>query len=130
MTETRKQRILIIEDDKHAVTVYKKKLEAEYELMFAMDGVEGIRIAKEKSPDFIVLDLILPGEASGMRVLSDLKEYEITKDIPILVLTNLEGQHQTVIENGALDCLIKSNTSINQVATMINRYFDNYNKKG
>jgi len=84
-------KILFIEDEptlqKELHEVLKQE---EYEIFGAFDGVEGLEIAKKEKPDLILLDLILP-KKDGFEVLKELKEDDNTKDIPVIVLTNLEG---------------------------------------
>ena len=89
-----KKTILFVEDDIATIDVYKTALE---EAGFNVDpmllGEEAIRKIKEieqgeaKKPDLVLLDLLLP-DINGIEVLEELKKYEKTKDIPVLILTN------------------------------------------
>lgn len=85
-----KENILIVEDDPQTVKLIKFILEKEdYSAISAKDGEEGLQMAREKKPDLIVLDLMLPG-MDGYRVCEILKANPKTKEIPILVLTALD----------------------------------------
>ncbi|MBA7471616.1 Alkaline phosphatase synthesis transcriptional regulatory protein PhoP [subsurface metagenome] len=85
-----KLNILIIEDDPQTVKLIKFILEKEdYSTISAKDGEEGLQMAREKKPDLIVLDLMLPG-IDGYRVCEILKANPVTKEIPVVVLTALD----------------------------------------
>jgi len=85
-----KGNILIVEDDPQTVKLIKFILEKEdYSTISAKDGEEGLQMAREKKPDLIVLDLMLPG-MDGYRVCEILKANPKTKEIPVIVLTALD----------------------------------------
>lgn len=85
-----KLNILIVEDDPQTVKLIKFILEKEdYSTISAKDGEEGLQMAREKKPDLIVLDLMLPG-IDGYRVCEILKANPVTKEIPVIVLTALD----------------------------------------
>jgi DNA-binding response OmpR family regulator len=85
-----KGNILIVEDNPQTVKLIKFILEKEdYSTISAKDGEEGLQMAREKKPDLIVLDLMLPG-MDGYRVCEILKANPNTKEIPVLVLTALD----------------------------------------
>jgi two-component system alkaline phosphatase synthesis response regulator PhoP len=85
-----KGNILIVEDDHQTMKLIKFILEKEhYSTISAKDGEEGLQMAREKKPDMIVLDLMLPG-MDGYRVCEILKANPKTKETPILVLTALD----------------------------------------
>ncbi len=65
--------ILIIEDEALMAAALKKKLESEgFQSLWANDGAEGLKVALDKHPDLILLDIILP-TMDGMTVLSKLR---------------------------------------------------------
>ena len=78
-------RVLVVEDNKNLATGLRNNLEIEgYEVDVAADGPTGLDLARSKSPDLIVLDLMLPG-MDGYRVLKTLREEGI--DTPVLILS-------------------------------------------
>lgn len=108
---SKKQKILLIEDDPDQIFLYRSKFELEgFELISARYGAEGLRLAKEQKPDIILLDLVLIAE-SGLDVLANLKKDPATKDIPVLILTNLvqKDVKNKAKEQGAVDFLVKTN---------------------
>ncbi len=116
-----KKKILVVEDDQFLIKVYKNKLEEEgFDVYLAVNGVEGIQKANEHMPDIILLDMMLPVK-NGFEVLEDLKANDKTKDIPVMILSNL-GQESDIekgISLGAIDFLVKANYSINEVTDKI-----------
>ena len=89
------KKILFIEDEAALQKSMGDFLEGNgYKVFHALDGEIGLQLAnpkeKEKKPDLILLDLILP-KLDGFEVLKRLKADEETKEIPVIILTNLEG---------------------------------------
>src|SRR3989344_3912910 len=85
------KRILFIEDESALQKTLGDLLSQEgYEVTPALDGEIGLKLAFSKKPDLILLDLIMP-KVNGFEVLKKLKETDETKDIPVIVLTNLES---------------------------------------
>lgn len=76
----------------------------------ASDGEAGLALVRSEMPDLVLLDLILP-KLDGFSVLQELKKDEKTKDIPVMVLTNLESADdvEKVIALGATTYLVKAN---------------------
>ena len=79
------ERILLIEDDPSIVAGLELNLSLEgYEVLTAADGESGYRLAVEKEPDLVVLDIMLPG-VNGLEVLRRLRQ--VDADVPVLLLT-------------------------------------------
>ena len=115
--------IVFIEDEAAIQKTFSDALQKEdYEITSALDGEIGLRLAKEKIPDLILLDLVLP-KMNGFEVLSALKSDAATKDIPVIVLTNLEQMEdiQKAIDLGARTYLVKSNYNLPEVVTMVKK---------
>lgn len=115
------KKILFIEDESALQKTFGEILGKEgYEVTPALDGELGIKLAKAKKPDLILLDLILP-KINGFDVLKQLKADEETKEIPVIVLTNLEGigDVDKVIEAGAMTYLVKAQYSLEEVVEKI-----------
>jgi len=117
------KKILFIEDE----SALQKSLgdllrEKGIEVISAVDGKTGLRLAKESLPDLILLDLILP-RMHGLEVLKELKEDKNTKDIPVIILTNLENINdiEKAIELGATTYLVKANYSLEEIAEKVKK---------
>lgn len=117
--------ILFIEDESALQKTIGEVLEKEgYKVLSALDGEIGLRLAGEKKPDLILLDLILP-KRHGLEVLTELKKDEKTEDIPVIVLTNLEGMEELekALELGAKAYLVKANYSLEEVVEKVKKIF-------
>jgi CheY-like chemotaxis protein len=110
--------VLLIEDDRETLEMYKTKLELDgYTVHVAVDGEEGLNRATELRPDIIFLDIRLP-KVDGLEVLQRLRTEPQTAHIPVVILSNY-GEQELVdrgLKLGALEFLIKAHTSPGQVS--------------
>ncbi len=117
------KKILFIEDESALQTTFGDVLGKEgYEVVSALDGEEGLKLVRAIKPDLVLLDLILP-KMDGFEVLKKIKEDPEIKDIPVVILTNLEESSdvQKAIELGAKNYLVKANYNLNEVAEKIKK---------
>jgi len=115
--------ILFIEDESALQKTFGEILKQEgYEMISALDGEIGLRLAGTKKPDLILLDLILP-KIHGFEVLKKLKQAEGTKNIPVIILTNLEGMKDVdmALETGAATYLVKAQYSLEEILEKIKK---------
>jgi len=115
------KKILFIEDEEALQRTMGDMLkEHGYKLFSALDGDAGIALAKDTMPDLILLDLVLP-KKDGFEVLEHLRKDPTTKDIPVMVLTNLvEGADvERVLSLGATTYLVKANYSLQDIFAKI-----------
>lgn len=115
------KKILIIEDESALQKSLGDTLRMSgFEALSALDGEIGERLAKSEKPDLIILDLTLP-KKNGFEVFNALKNDEETRNIPVVVLTNLERiEHvEKVLEMGAKTYLVKSNYSLKEILEKI-----------
>ncbi|MBL7053330.1 MAG: response regulator [Candidatus Portnoybacteria bacterium] len=113
--------ILFIEDEPTLQKAIGRYLEQEgYNIKSALDGDLGLEIAKKEKPDLILLDIILP-KKDGFEVLKELKENETTKNIPVIVLTNLESDAdvERTLSLGATTYLVKANYKLEEITKKI-----------
>ncbi len=86
--------ILIVDDFVDYTNMLSSSLEtAGFEVLVANDGEASIRIAKEKKPDLIILDIMMP-HVGGTEVRAELMKDPDTKEIPIIFLTGLKAPLQ------------------------------------
>ena len=98
-----KKTVLIVEDEKNIVDIIRFNLEkAGYETLEAYDGETGLRLAVERDPDLILLDVMLP-KLDGFQVCRSLRDQGSA--VPILMLTAREEETDKVtgLELGADD---------------------------
>jgi DNA-binding response OmpR family regulator len=103
------KKVLVIDDEKLLVKSTCMALSYYgFEVLGALGGLEGIKVAKETRPGIILLDITMPG-IDGWQVLSELKSSNETKDIPIIVFTAEEHSNGTVMaqSKGAVDYIAK-----------------------
>jgi threonine synthase len=105
--------VLVIDDNPDAVRIIRRLLEKRkrYRVFEAYDGAQGLVQARQRLPDLIVLDLMMP-EMDGFDVLEELKLDERTKKIPVVVVSakdiddqewhRLHGQIECIYQKGAL----------------------------
>ncbi|KPJ71354.1 hypothetical protein AMJ50_02590 [Parcubacteria bacterium DG_74_3] len=120
----KKTKILIIEDDKFLIKLYSDKLRREgFEVVEAISSEEGLNKVLMEKPDLVLLDLVLPRK-SGFEILSEIKLNPKTKNIPVVILTNL-GQESDIkrgLDLGAAAYLVKTDFSINQLPELIKEH--------
>lgn len=109
--------ILIIEDEDHQREALRAGFERQqYRVLAAMNGKEGMEKIKESRPNIILLDLMMP-VLDGFSFLEALKSDEALKNIPVMILTNLEAQERlkTLIDPER-DCFFtKTNNSLKDI---------------
>ncbi|MDI6785479.1 MAG: response regulator [bacterium] len=88
------KKVLVVDDDQDVVKVIKAYLMREgMEVSVAYDGNEAIRKAMEDVPDIITLDILMPGK-NGFEVIEELRMYEETKSIPIVIISVIQVDNQ------------------------------------
>jgi DNA-binding response OmpR family regulator len=111
-------RVLVVEDEKRLAAGLKKGFEAEgFAADVALDGTEGLWMARENPYDAIVLDIMLPG-INGYRICATLREEG--NWTPILMLTAKDGEFDEAeaLDTGADDYLTKPFSSVVLVARL------------
>ena len=123
----KKKSILLVEDDVFLAELYATKLNLEgFEISLATDGEKGLKMIKEKKPDLILLDIILP-KMDGFEILKIIKANKILKRIPVILLTNLSQKDEVKrgLELGADDYLIKAHFMPSEVVKKIKQTIGN-----
>jgi len=118
-----KKTILFVEDETVLQKTLGDALELKgYNMLQALNGEDGWQLAKKSKPDLILLDLILP-KKDGFEVLSELKQNEETKNIPVIVLTNLENAQdiERVLALGVTTFLVKTNYELDEIVEKIEK---------
>jgi len=80
--------ILIVDDEKFNLDILGRILSSQYNILIARNGSRALELAKQNSPDLILLDIIMP-DMSGFDVITQLKESSITVNIPVIFITGL-----------------------------------------
>lgn len=123
MLNKQKIKILLVEDDNFLREICAKKLlKQEFVVIEAINGEEALRKIKKTLPDIVLLDIILP-VIDGFEVLKKIREYEETKQIPVIMLSNL-GQKEDVqkaFDLGANNYLIKAHFTTEDIVNKIKK---------
>jgi CheY-like chemotaxis protein len=116
--------ILLVEDDLFIRELYERQLTmAGYKVETAADGPEGLLKINAHKPDLLLLDIMLP-KMNGLDLLKSIKTNETTKDVPVILLTNL-GQDSVIKEGfnlGAEGYLIKSAYTPDQIIDEVKKF--------
>ncbi len=114
--------VLVVEDEKSLSAILETRLREEgFNVLKAANGEEGLSLAIEHKPDIIVLDLLMP-IMDGKSMLRKLREEPSCKNIPVIVLTNagdIENVRDTQFYSDAIEFLIKSNVSMDQIVAKV-----------
>jgi len=122
----KKKTILIVEDDRYLTKAYSIKIKnAGFNVLLADNGLDGLLVAKEKKPDLIVLDLLLP-KVDGFEFLKRIKADEEMKNIPVLTISVLgqKNDQQKAIDLGAEAYFIKTEYKLGEIIDKIKGYLD------
>lgn len=110
--------VLIIEDEQQLLSTLQQKLTEEgVGVITAHDGEEGYKMAIDKHPDLLILDTLLP-TLGGMKILEYIRLTRWGEALPIMILSNLEPDDQTITQLSQLKpayYLIKTNTSLDEI---------------
>jgi two-component system, chemotaxis family, sensor kinase CheA len=108
--QQRRLRVLVVDDSITTRTLEKNILEtAGFDVLVAIDGVEGWRIINERDLDVIISDVEMPN-MNGLELTQRIKENSQTRDIPVILLTSLAKpeQREAGLRAGANAYLVKS----------------------
>jgi two-component system cell cycle response regulator DivK len=94
--------VLIVEDNELNMKLFHDLLEAHgYDIICTRDGMDALRLARDKRPDLILMDIQLP-EVSGLEVTKWIKEDDRLKSIPVIAVTAfaMKGDEEKIREGG------------------------------
>lgn len=112
--------ILIVEDNELNMKLFHDLLEAQgYSILQTKDGMEALKIARDKRPDLILMDIQLP-EVSGLEVTKWIKEDDNLKSIPVIAVTAfaMKGDEEKIREGGCEAYIAKPISVANFLATV------------
>jgi len=126
------KKILLIEDEMPAIDIYEKVLnKAGFKTKSLINGREAlselrkIKHQEKARPDLILLDLILP-DINGIEILKEIKSWQETRDIPVVILTNYRDveTEQRGEELGANAYIIKTNITPQEIVGIVRKYLN------
>lgn len=105
---TKKSLVLVVEDNADVRNYIQEQLEEIHQIVTAVDGEEGLQIAREQIPDLIISDVMMP-KIDGKELARQLKNDQNTSHIPLIMLTAMAEREDKLegLEVGADDYLVK-----------------------
>jgi len=132
-------KVLVVDDDPDAVELVASMIEpVGFEIIRAYGGEEGIQKSFSEHPDVLILDLMMP-EVSGFDVVSRLKAYPATRNVPIIICTSRDPTSEDIIRlrSDVISVMCKGEfareelvNEIKKVAKLVRRYKDDTDISG
>lgn len=118
-----KKKILIVDDESILRKTLEQALSGDFNVSLAVDGEEGLIKAKKEKPDLILLDIIMPNK-NGLETLKDLKAEPATRDITVILLTNIDKSESVAdgIALGAKGYLVKGDYSTDEIVNNVKKF--------
>ena len=104
----RRHKVVIVDDTLANIEILYKILQGDYDVFFAKNGRDGIRVVQREMPDLILLDIMMP-EMDGYQVCTELKADPQTSAIPVIFITAMGSEEDETrgLDCGAIDYLTK-----------------------
>ena len=126
----KKIHILVVEDDSFLSSLATTRIAQEgYTVSSALDGEQGWQFIQKRTPDLVLLDMIMPG-MNGFDLLKKIRAEERFKDVIVIIFSNL-GQEQEIAdarELGAVDFLFKADFTLREVLEKIDTLLKKHRK--
>ena len=116
-----KKVLLIVEDDLALAKALVGKFSKEnFQLLEAKNGEEGLKLALDKKPDLILLDIVMP-RMDGISMLKELRQDDWGKGVPVIILSNLADaqDNSEIIQEHIVDYLIKTDWSLEDIVKKV-----------
>lgn len=111
--------LLIVEDDLALLKALISKFTKEgFNIIEAKNGQEGLKLALNKKPDLILLDIVMP-RMDGLSMLKELRQDDWGKKVPVIILTNLSDVDYDIKEHNVSDYLIKSDWNLQDIVKKV-----------
>lgn len=130
MANAQSTKVLMVDDDKMLLDMYKERLElAGFQVETSTNGEECLAKIQQAKPDIVLLDIMMP-KVNGYETLASIKSDPQTKEIPVIILSALvrDINKSRAIEAGADDYIIKSEVMPADVIKKIENVLAKYHK--
>jgi DNA-binding response OmpR family regulator len=120
------KRLLLVEDDRFLRRACEASLRQRgYDVLTAVDGEEGLRLARAETPDLVLLDLLLP-KLSGLEVLRSLRSDAATRELRVLILSNSSREQDIseITRLGVAGYLVKADLSLKALGDRVARILE------
>ena len=117
--------VLIIEDNEKNMKLARDVLQAKgYRTLEAITGEEGVKLAKERKPDLVLMDIQLPG-INGIEALRQIRGDAATRLIPVVALTaSVTPTDRSAINAAGFDAFISKPISLKEFVDTVKRLVD------
>ena len=121
--------VLIVEDNEKNMKLARDVLQAKgYSTVEAVTGEEGVKLAKERTPDLILMDIQLPG-ISGIEAFKQIRGNASTKGIPVIALTaSVTPTDRTAISAAGFDAFLGKPINLKEFLDTVKRLVENAKK--
>jgi two-component system cell cycle response regulator DivK len=121
--------VLIVEDNEKNMKLARDVLQAKgYSTVEAVTGEEGVKLAKERNPDLILMDIQLPG-ISGIEAFKQIRGNASTKGIPVIALTaSVTPTDRTAISAAGFDAFLGKPINLKEFLDTVKRLLENAKK--
>jgi DNA-binding response OmpR family regulator len=123
--ENKKRKILIVDDDEDLKALYEEVFQnANFEVVLASDGLEGLDIATKQMPDIIFTGIVMP-RMDGFSMIESLKKTVMTSSIPVIISSHMGREEDKIKaeQYGAKDFIVRGTTRPVEVVERINALF-------
>ena len=124
------KKILVVDDEPVLADLLRTKLSQKgFNVVEAHDGEEGLNMALQEHPDFILLDVVMP-KVDGLTMLKRLREDEWGYNVPVLILSNLNTTEavKKLQSGGAFDYLVKIDYTLEELAEIVKKKLEDLEK--
>jgi two-component system cell cycle response regulator DivK len=121
--------VLIIEDNDKNMKLARDILQAKgYQTLEAVTGEEGVKLAKEKKPDLVLMDIQLPG-INGIEAFKQIRANAATKAIPVIALTaSVTPTDRTAISAAGFDAFLGKPINLKEFIETVKRLVEKAKK--
>jgi DNA-binding response OmpR family regulator len=123
------KKILIAEDEQSLQKILVRRIGGlGHEILTASDGEEALEVIKNRNPDLILLDIILPIK-NGFDVLQELR-LKLRKQTPVIIISNLEGEQDVASAKnlGVSAYITKANITLRDLSKIVNQVLGELDK--
>jgi two-component system cell cycle response regulator DivK len=121
--------VLIVEDNEKNMKLARDVLQAKgYQTVEAVTGEEGVKLAKERKPDLVLMDIQLPG-ISGIEAFKQIRSDAKTKAIPVIALTaSVTPTDRTAISAAGFDAFLGKPINLKEFIDTVKRLLESAKK--
>jgi two-component system, cell cycle response regulator DivK len=121
--------VLIVEDNEKNMKLARDVLQAKgYQTVEAVTGEEGVKLAKERKPDLVLMDIQLPG-ISGIEAFKQIRGNASTRGIPVIALTaSVTPTDRTAISAAGFDAFLGKPINLKEFIDTVKRLVENAKK--